>query len=196
MNKTIIYQIEFFNYWHSGSGLAGSTYADSIVNKTEGNLPFIPGKTLKGLLRDAAENINRLNDEFIDSSFINKIFGRKPEKDTMEDEKVTMEDEGVSFFTNAYLSHDLSFKILNSNNKLSNSLYHVLSSTEIDEDGQATDGSLRQLEVTIPLTLYASIEDFPEKYLPQLQFCFGWIKEMGQNRNRGLGKCKISILKD
>lgn len=188
MNKIILYQIEFFSYWHSGSGLAGSTYADSIVNKTERNLPFIPGKTLKGLLRDAAERIYELNPGFFEQNFIQDVFGKRS-----DDEKATKEDEGRAFFTNALLSEELSEKIVES--KLSENLYTVLSSTQIDEHGQAANGSLRQLEVTIPVTLYAAIEHFPDKYEKEIQHCMDWIKEMGQNRNRGLGRCKFSLLK-
>ena len=78
--------------------------------------------------------------------------------------------------------------------KLTDSLYQVISSTQIDESGQAKDQSLRQLEVTVPLTLYASIEHLlKEEYKEQMQHCFNWIKQMGVNRNRGLGKCKFSI---
>lgn len=188
MSKTITFQIEFFNYWHSGSGLSGATYADSIVNKTDENLPFIPGKTLKGLLRDAAEKINELSSNLVSQDFILKVFG----KDGSE-KKTTKEDEGQAFFTNAYLSENLSRKI--KRDGLSEKLFTVISSTQIDKEGQAAEGSLRQMEVTIPLTIYAKIENFPEGMEYQLKHCMGWIKQMGQNRNRGLGKCKFSILK-
>lgn len=191
MSKTIVYKIEFFNYWHSGSGLSGSTYADSIVNKTERNLPYIPGKTLKGLLRDAAERINELNPRLVNDNFISEVFGERS-----DNKQVTKEDEGKAFFSNALLSADLSNRIRNDKNNLSDSLYTVISSTKIDKNGQAEDGSLRQLEVAIPVILYASIEHFPSHYEQELEYCMAWIKEMGQNRNRGLGKCKFSIIKN
>jgi CRISPR/Cas system CSM-associated protein Csm3 (group 7 of RAMP superfamily) len=194
MSKRIIYRIEFYNYWHSGSGLSGTTYADNIVNKTDRNLPYIPGRTLKGLLRDAAENIHKLNSNLVTEDFIEHIFGKRIEEKS--NNRATFEDEGTVFFTNAMLSEKLSDRISNNTPNLSENLYAIISSTKIDESGQAANGSLRQLEVTIPLTLYASIEHFPEEYLPELEHCFGWIKEMGQNRNRGLGKCKFSLYKN
>lgn len=194
MSKRIIYQIEFYNYWHSGSGLSGTTYADSIVNKTDRNLPYIPGRTLKGLLRDAAENIYKLNSNLVTEDFIENVFGKRVQEGG--NNSVTLDDEGKVFFTNAMLSEKLSDRISNGTPNLSENLYTILSSTKIDESGQAADGSLRQLEVTIPLTLYASIEHFPEEYLSELEYCLGWIKEMGQNRNRGLGKCKFSLYKN
>jgi len=187
MNNAFIYQIEFFTFWHAGSGLSGSTYADSIVLKNGDNLPVIPGKTLKGLLREAAETIHVLNDKLISTEFIKDIFG--------EGEQIngnTKRKEGKAFFGNATLSEDLSKSLVDK--KMTDSLYQVIASTQIDENGQAKDHSLRQLEVTIPLKLYALIDHFPmEEYKEQMQHCFNWIKQMGVNRNRGLGKCKFSI---
>lgn len=188
MSIKITYQIEFFSYWHAGSGLAGSTYADSVVNKNEDNLPLIPGKTIKGLLREAAENINELNKQMVSDEFILDVFGEREEGGAADYKK-----EGKAFFTNVGLSKTLSENILKSN--FTEDLYHVISSTRIDVNGQAEDGSLRQLEVTVPITVYGTIEQFPNtRYQTQLKNCFKWIKQLGQNRNRGLGKCKFSIV--
>jgi len=190
MSQRIIYKIDFYSYWHTGSGLAGSTYADAIVNKNEQNLPVIPGKTIKGLLRDAAQQIHYFDDKLVTQDFIQNVFGADSEKQGVDYKK-----EGKAFFSNAELSKSLSNSIIEK--KYDNELYKVLPSTQIDENGQAKDGSLRQLEVTIPLTLYGAIEHFPESetYLEQLENCFAFIKQIGLNRNRGLGKCKFSILK-
>lgn len=188
MKQRIIYKIKFFSYWHTGSGLAGSTYADAIVNRNAGGLPIIPGKTLKGLLRDAAEQIHYFDSDAVTKDFIQDVFGADSEK-----LGVDSKNEAKAFFTNAELSKELSKSILEKG--YSSELYKVISSTKIDENGQAKDGSLRQLEVTIPLTLYGAIEQFPnEDYLNQLKKCFAFIKQIGQNRNRGLGKCEFSIL--
>lgn len=188
MSKKIIYQIDFFSYWHAGSGLSGSTYADSVVNKNENGLPVIPGKTIKGLLREAAENINQLDKNLVSDNFIVDVFG------VSADDTTNPAKEAKAFFTNATLSKKLSEDILEKD--LTENLYHVISSTRIDENGQANDGSLRQLEVSVPITLYGSIEQFPDSnYENDLENCLKWIKQLGQSRNRGLGKCKFSIVK-
>lgn len=189
MSKKIIYQIEFFSYWHAGSGLAGSSYADNVVNKNEDNLPIIPGKTIKGLLREAAEDINELDPQLVSTQFIIDVFGERVKNGNAVSKK-----EGKAFFTNVNLSKELCENIIKSD--YTTDLYHVISSTKINEQGQADDGSLRQLEVTIPLTMYGSIEQFPDSnYENQLENCLKWVKQLGQNRNRGLGKCKFSIVK-
>lgn len=191
--ETIIYKIDFFSYWHVSSGLYGSTYADLLVNKTKDGLPFIPGKTLKGLLREAAEYMNKLDSNFIKVEFINDVFGEEePEGNNKNSEK--HRKEALSFFSSATLSKNLQSKISSSD---SSYLYTVISSTKIDNNGLAENHSLRELEVTIPLTLYASIEDFPKKegYIQQLEYCMNFVKRMGLNRSRGLGRCQFSIKK-
>ncbi len=189
LNNTITYQVEFFSYWHAGSGLAGSTYADSMVNKDESNLPLIPGKSIKGLLREAAETLNLLDKKLVSDEFIADVFG-----DRSEEGKANLKKEGKAFFGNVGLSKVLSEGIIHSG--LTPDLYHVISSTKIDANGQAQDGSLRQLEVTVPLTMYGQIEHFPgQGYETQLENCFKWVKQLGQSRNRGLGRCKFSIVK-
>jgi CRISPR/Cas system CSM-associated protein Csm3 (group 7 of RAMP superfamily) len=190
--KTITYQIAFFSYWHASSGLAGSTYADLLVNKTREGLPYIPGKTLKGLLRDAAESIRLLGSGLISDAFVVDVFGQHPKKDEKGNEIESPTLEGKAFFTNATLSANLSSNIQAYEKKF---LFDVLASTAINEKGTAKEGSLRQLEVTVPLTLYASIEQFPavDGYEQQLEYCLQWIKRMGMNRSRGLGRCEFSI---
>ena len=163
--NNIIYKVQFFDYWHTGSGLAGNTYADSMVNKNKDNLPLISGKTVKGLLREAAQELNRLDNTLVTNDFIIAVFGEKTIKDGKE-------IAGQSFFSNITLSENLSKGIIKDNRQ--NALYHVIASTAIENNGQAKQGSLRQLEVTIPLSLYGKIENVPNNasYETQLIHCF------------------------
>ena len=69
-HKTITYQIEFFSYWHTSSGLSAGTSASLLVLRDEDNLPLIKGRTLKGLLRDAAKRINEYQNGLVTEDFI------------------------------------------------------------------------------------------------------------------------------
>lgn len=193
---TLQYQIEFFTYWHAGSGLSGGAYADLLVNKTREGLPFIPGKTLKGMIRDGAITINDFAPSRVTRDFINQVFGEKPTKIRPEDTDTNPVAPGACFFSNAELSGNLASK-LSQNKGLSEHFYEVLASTRIDDDGVADDHTLRQMEVTIPLTLYATIENFPDDNVSivQMQCCMSAIKRMGLGRTRGLGRCQFSIIK-
>jgi CRISPR/Cas system CSM-associated protein Csm3 (group 7 of RAMP superfamily) len=191
--STLSYQIEFFSYWHASSGLTGGTYADLLVNRSREGLPYIPGRTLKGLLREAAETICALQPELISKAFVSSVFGQAPDDKDLEEERPTQ--EAAAFFTNAYLSRHLSQEIVKQKDQAY--LFAVLASTAIDgKKGVAKNGTLRQLEVSVPLTLYAAIEQFPEEpgYPEMMQHCMNWIKRMGLNRSRGLGRCQFSLL--
>jgi CRISPR/Cas system CSM-associated protein Csm3 (group 7 of RAMP superfamily) len=178
----ITYQIQFHSFWHSGSGLSGGVITDAHVLKTKNGLPYIAGKTLKGLLREAAEKIMETNTELLSQDFFNQVFGNK-----------NLSKGTACHFTSAYLSQNLSDK-LNGKESL---LYQQIASTAIDEKGQAIAHSLREMEVTIPLVLYAQIVDFPSEsnFREELKLCMQYIKAMGTKRHRGLGRCDWSIVK-
>jgi CRISPR/Cas system CSM-associated protein Csm3 (group 7 of RAMP superfamily) len=192
--NTIQYTVKFFSFWHVGSGLSGGAYADSLVKKDRQGLPYIPGKTLKGLLREGAESIHSLHPQWVKAEFIAEVFGQRPEEEDIEQERMTR--EARCFFSNAALSPELKASLLaEEEKKLLPLLYQTVASTEIDEQGVAKDQSLRLLEVTLPLSLQGSIEDFPEgeDSRRQLEHCMNWVKRMGLNRNRGLGRCQFFI---
>ena len=59
MNE-LTYKIEMLSDWHIGfQGLDSATDADAFVLKDEKQLPYIPGKTIKGLLRDCGTGYDR-----------------------------------------------------------------------------------------------------------------------------------------
>ncbi|MEO1257795.1 MAG: RAMP superfamily CRISPR-associated protein [Bacteroidota bacterium] len=189
--SSIVYQVNLTSWWHTSSGLSSGTDANLVVIKNLERLPFIPGKTLKGLLREAASKINRLQPNMVTEEFITDVFG------IGEDHGKAVLAESICFFGNAYLSQRLSENIIKESQQ--DLLYSNLASTEINSAGVAVDKSLRTIEVTIPLTLYANIEAFPnkeeKKYLQQLKYCMQWIKRLGLNRTRGLGRCEFKIIK-
>lgn len=194
--KTIKYQIQFYTYWHTGSGLSGGVDMNLTVIKNEYGLPLIPGKTLKGLLRDAATNLKDLDSSVVSQEFIDTVFGIEENREKENREKPYQ--QGQCFFSNATLSKYLTTHLSSSDGEEKKGLLFIsMASTAIDCNGIARDQTLRQMEITIPLTLYATIESFPEdqKMIEQLNFCFQWIKKMGTNRTRGLGRCEFSQIK-
>jgi len=164
------YKIEFFDYWHLGSGTSAGAKLDSLVIK-DNELPYLPGKTIKGLLRDMVEEI--------DSSKIATIFGSEGS------------DISKNYFSNATLS-DATKKELLKNKHLIKHLYSAITSTKIEKNGIAKDMSLREIEVVVPLTLYGEIEAVDKVTEELLENAMGMIKQIGLNRNRGLGRCQIS----
>lgn len=176
MGKTIDYTIQFYSQWHCGSGTSAGADVDELVIKDKCGMPFIPGKTLKGLVREAVENYMSFSGSS-DDALIEKAFGK--EGQTM----------GCMYFSNAVLE-DKEYNAIVANNAQEH-LYEKITTTAIGNNGIAKDHSLRSMEAVVPCTLYATVSDVPEELETLLEQSLGLIKRMGQKRNRGLGRCDI-----
>jgi len=139
-------------------------------------MPFVPGKTIKGLLREAVEEIRTLP---------NNTDGKDDAFGSFEDDYKSV------FFTNAELKEEERADIVA--NDAARYLYSDLASTAILENGIAKKHSLRKMEVVVPCTLYGQILGVPEGQAAELEKAMDFVKRMGQNRNRGLGRCTISL---
>jgi CRISPR/Cas system CSM-associated protein Csm3 (group 7 of RAMP superfamily) len=177
---TLKYKIQFFSDWHCGSGLAAGADVDALVIKDDEGFPFIPGKTIKGLVREAIETIGSADENQIKNSF-----------GFFKDDKEEMV-KGQMFFENAELDKNLKATI--DNQKTTKFLYRSISSTAIEENGIAKDNSLRRVEVVVPCELEGKIYDVPDTIQDELIKALKFIKRMGVSRNRGLGRCQITVI--
>lgn len=181
---TINYTITFYSPWHCGSGFSAGADVDALVVKDENGMPFVPGKTLKGLIREAIENYISMSSDTEEEIIktVEETFGRicdNANESTM----------GSAHFSNAVLCLREYNAIVE--NELQKYLYSKLTTTAIDDNGIAKDHSLRSEEVVVPCTLYAKITGVPENIHEILTKSLGLIKRLGQKRNRGLGRCDI-----
>lgn len=188
---TITYQIQFFSYWHTSSGLSGGANDDLLVMKNADDLPTIKGRTLKGLLRDAAYAINSFQENLITVDTLIQIFGQGDDVNGEESDAARLaSNAGCAFFDEANLSAPAAAQLKENKDYL----YHSISSTAIEASGVARTHSLRKLQVTIPLTLYAQIHGVDKEQAEALKHCFKWVKRLGLSRNRGLGYCEFSFI--
>ncbi|MEY4503772.1 MAG: hypothetical protein RL154_64 [Pseudomonadota bacterium] len=171
---TLQYTLKFYDYWHISSGLSAGTRLDSTVIKDDNNLPYVAGKTIKGLSREMAELLE-------DAQFVKECFGGEGI------------DIGKCYFANAVLKQETAKQIIS--NKLQDSLCDILAFTKIDDKtGIADDKTLREIEVVVPLTLTGEIKDIPNQdYFNKLIKALKMIKRIGLNRNRGLGRCEFIV---
>jgi len=186
VNFTI--KVKFFTYWHCSSGSSGGSSMDALVARDENNLPYIPGKTLKGHIRDMAITLKNDEDNKI---FVNNCFGYSTEKedfgyDKSKLSKPNKEREGKCYFSNATLNELIE-------PKLSEYLYTSIASTAIGNNGIAKTGSLREIEAVVPLTLQATIKNIPIEYQDKMKKAIMQVKRIGLNRTRGWGRCEITI---
>ena len=182
--KNIRYEIEFYSCWHCGSGLSAGSDVDALVVKDKNGMPFIPGKTLKGLVREAMEDYLSLSSkaEGLESS-IRVMLG------TLDDKEMA---KGTSFFSNASLSKKEYDEIVRCGAQ--EFMYKSVSSTAINEDGVADDHSLRRTQVVVPCTLEAEILNIPDDMAVTTEKALSMIKRLGLDRNRGLGRCHLRIV--
>lgn len=198
----ITYTLKFYSEWHCGSGLAAGADLDALVIKDKNKLPYVPGKTIKGLVREAVENIlsfkSGINAE--NKELFIRTFGNADDedwnmlKDDSEKDKEKKEDrmrKSETFFTNAELDDALKKIIIRE--KLEPYLYRAVSSTAINENGVAKEYSLRRMETVVPCELTGKIVDVPDEFAEFVKGGLKYIKRLGQNRNRGLGRCEFII---
>lgn len=179
--KDINYKITFYSYWHAGGKDGANKEVDNAVLKDKNNLPYIGGRTMKGLIKDGARFVNKYQPSLVSDDFIKTFF--------KEGDKKYEENETVE---NKFSSATLGFTIVKKKTHL---LYHKKSNTAIEQDKQAKNSSLHTTEVTIPLTLMGRIENFTgdEK---MLKLSIKAVKKLGEKRFKGLGRCKIEIIKN
>ena len=185
------YTITFFSYWRIGTGLGGGS-KDNILMKDDDNLPVIPGKTLKGLIRDAYNELGYKNEI--------EIFGQKLSDISEPTNKEELE-EGKFYFGSAQLPEDIKSMLAN-NKSLTKELYDTVTTTRLDKDKQNVDSALVKSEVCIPVTLEAEIllkdkyemsDENLRKTEENLAKALKMLRLIGEKRYRGLGRCKIDI---
>ena len=178
-------KIQFFSPWHCGSGLSAGADTDALVIKNPQGLPFVPGKTIKGLVREAVEDYAALKGEEIK---LDEAFGVEASQ-----EESSSIQKGYLYFTTGELSPEETQTIIA--NHMEDFLYINKVETAIGENGITKDHSLRTIETTVPCTLYAQIMHVDEALAQVLEPALGLIKHMGMERNRGLGRCQFTIEK-
>lgn len=177
------YTITLYSVWHCGSGESKGADLDALVIKDKNGLPFIPGKTIKGLIKDGMQTILDYQPGLITEGDIRTIFGEEGIQ------------TGLCFFSNAALPIEIS-NYLSSEGGFAyqKHLFNKHSSTAIDpETGVAVEHSLRSIEVTIPLELEGEIMDVPENLLEKVELAMKMVKNLGVGRNKGLGRCSFKL---
>lgn len=179
-----------------GSSEGYGAIIDTDVVFDEIGLPYIPARRVKGVLRDAAEDLNSLysySNDTVKKIEIEKLFGK-----TGDTEKPT------SFFiSNLYLEeyeknkehleYLISKAVIGKDNIMDN-FTSLRNQTSIDDKLEiAKRTSLRTSRVLDKgLEFYGEIS-LPAEFENQLDLICKAVKKIGTKRNRGLGKVTVSI---
>lgn len=199
-------EITLPGWWHVGSGRGIGGYADAAILRSPEGLPWIPGRTLRGLVREALEHAAAFGR--LDADIAETLCGTAPPPDRPTEKTVRRRrfetDPGILRFGNARLPQAWRAWASDARNKATlDDLFGVFAQTAIyGRDGKAPglarDHSLRTIEVAPPMTLQAGLqvderaadgidwERALEKALPL-------IRGLGASRHRGLGRARIAL---
>ena len=185
--KTIYYKVTFLTWWHCGSGQAAGPDVDELAIKDSEGLPYIPGRTMKGLLKDACRQMAGYGLEGMDSKRINSVFGYH------DDTAGSYSEKGSAFFSDVVLPAS-DRRAIAADKGLRKALFSSVAATAIGNDGIAKDHTLRKIQVTVPCALYGTIANVADDDTAMLAQAMKFIKRVGLGRNHGLGRCKIEII--
>ena len=188
---TKLLRIEFQSDWHIGTGAGIPGSVDRQVLRDTQGLPYVPGKTLTGIIRDAAEFVADIRG----GSFKNlpsKIFRSQPESES----RAASAKIGIS---SAEFPKEIRDYILSNN--LSSSLFYVQPGIKINSETGCTEKDhLFSLEkVRRGCVLYAEVvfmEELSGDEMNLLNDAVKAVRKIGGKRRRGAGLCKLSWASD
>lgn len=209
-----VLEIEILSYWHPGTGRGDGAASDAVVQRTAQGLPVLPGRTVKGLLREvvmlgAAAGVVTLPncDEAVFGSALPDRVSSDDRISRLENQRFTT-TSGALRIGNAQLGRTSQertqwerYAASEEGRELVPTLITSVSSTKL-QDGVAADHTLRTIEVFVPVTLYAPLDldtsalegkaDAVWRALSESVELF--FRSLGSHRNRGLGRCKARIV--
>ncbi|MCR4938731.1 MAG: hypothetical protein K5930_01320 [Treponemataceae bacterium] len=179
-------------YWAVGSGKGGGNEVDNRIDRDADGLPYVPGKMLKGLIKDACLRLKNAGNS--NYNFVDEVFGNSGSSDGLNR---TATSEGKIYISDARLSPAMRSALKKEENaaakaKLTRNIY----STAIDnETGTAKDKSLRGYEVAIPMELQAEVEcDCTEEEMDCIKVAASkLVYAVGSHKSRGLGEVIIEF---
>lgn len=218
--RTVL-KITLHGYWHAGSGRGEGPGADASVVRDGAGLPYLPGRTLKGLLREAVRRAMRLGRVPGGAPELRRWFGTELIDDDRgqvdSDDRIRVleearfrTDEGALRVSSATIGRGeaaarwrrwaeqaaANGPVAAEVRRRVGHLFAELASTKIDDaSGVASDRSLRVIEVAVPMDLYATIEGPDEDPWPHaLREALVLLRALGSHRRRGLGWCTCELL--
>lgn len=189
-------QFELRSYWHPGTGHGSGSALDALTHRDGDGLPALPGRTVKGLLRDALQSAVALG-WLSDPRDVHRLCGWRPTPE-QQTRPEPLPAQGCLRVSDATLPAEVA-AYLAANPALIAGLYRSHFATAVDSvSGTATQHSLRGIEVVVPLTLEARISILPGSTTPDdwahsLATALPLLDQLGSHRNRGMGRVVVSL---
>jgi CRISPR/Cas system CSM-associated protein Csm3 (group 7 of RAMP superfamily) len=200
--------VDISSFWHAGTGRADGASLDAVVERDPDGLPYLPGRTLKGLFRHASRQLARLEVGSVDAARVDTLFGQGANETNVDGDEVPSDsDRGVATryettpgklrFSSARLSSAWRAHVRTREGRaVIPHLFRVVRSTKL-ENGVADDHTLRSEEVAIPFRLEAEVEaisgELTDEDLEHLRLAGSAIRRVGKHKTRGLGRASITV---
>lgn len=170
--------------WLIAGGESTLGTADMAPMRDVEGLPTIPGRTLRGLLREAVT----LLDECEHTNHADRMFGTRKEKND-----TALAGDGTLRIGNALVVSEIAALCTDVESRAD--LFASIRRTALDtKTRSAKTGSLREMEVAIAgLELVAEVDIYDDADLQLLAFASGLVRSLGHSRSRGLGRCRIEL---
>ena len=186
-------RVDIVDAWCAGSGRGRGRHLDALVVRDGHRLPYLPGRHLRGLLRFAVGCLDAWGHV---GQSAQQIFGGRTSvacqlgRDTCQPGRLALTDAEMPDNERQWL---LANAARGAVDMLFLSSYH----TAIDRDkGVARAGSLRGVELVVPMTLYAQLEvegQHAAEALDRLRRAAPLIRSVGGWRSRGYGRARVTI---
>lgn len=185
--------VDIRSYWYPGTGRGSGFHLDALTHAGADGLPRLPGRTLKGLLRDAVFRAETWGWEAVPEGITESLFGplgrdgeeTRPGRLRVSD--ATLPEEVAGWLTTQ------------EGKKLVAGLYREHFSTAIDPDsGVAKGRSLRGMQVVVPLMLESTIQEVSAvasdgcDWRGLLRAVFPLVSAVGGHRSRGFGRAVLA----
>ncbi len=198
MSNTATLKFDIKSYWHAGTGRGSGHYLDAMNHTDINGIPCLPGKTVKGLLRDAVNRLESWENPKIPLGSCERLFGTIGFEEGRTRRETT---PGALQFTDAKLPKEivlwLSQKEQATHKK---ALFTELFSTAIeDSSGTAKTASLRGLQAVVPLELKSQISfrddgsELAKEWMNIIKTALPLIRAIGSNRSRGFGRTVVTM---
>jgi len=200
-------------YWHAGTGRGSGSHLDAVVARDPEGLPLLPGRTLKGLLRDATARalawgwFDDLGVRDAEPDAVSQLFG--PPVQIEADGRRPRGGCGLLRISDARLPERTrsAFRAGRASPRSGGrdpaaGLYRALFATAIDPDtGTPLEHALRGMEVAVPLRLEAQVtlhpsaawRDLADRWHALLERALPLVRAVGAHRSRGLGRAVLRL---
>lgn len=192
--------VELLDSWHVGTGRGEGQHLDALVDLDVDGFPHVPGRMLRGLLRDACECVEHWSDASADFG-VKQLFGALARSDDAPGRQIS--EGGFVGITSARLSPPLRHALLQADGKRagpnSRALRMTSFQTALDPaTGTALPQSLRGIELAVPMMLEASLDLWPssDELAAQawslLDKALPLVWAVGAHKTRGHGRARLA----